>query len=284
MVIALALGSALTFGAADFWGGMASRRAPSAAVVVTAQTISLAVLLTWVLLSPAAAATSDLLWGAASGVAGGAGVLLLYKGLADGRMSVVAPLTGLVAAGIPVVASPLLGEVPSRPALAGIAIALVAIALVSREGERHEADKTVTAMTRRAMVSVAVASGASFGALFLLLDRTSSESGMWPLVTNKTLAIALVGFYGLRVARTGLRVPRSTWSVVVGCAVAGTTAEVMYLLATQKGLVAIAAVLTSLYPASTVLLARFVLHERLRADQLAGFALAGLAVALIALG
>ena len=124
----------------------------------------------------------------------------------------------------------------------------------------------------------------TFGALFLLLDRTSPDSGLWPLVTNKLAAVSLVGFYGLKVAKTGLRIPRPTWPVVVACAIAGTAAEVMYLLATQKGLVAIAAVLTSLYPGSTVLLARFVLHERLRVDQLAGFALAALAVALIATG
>ena len=284
MVVALALGSALTFGAADFWGGLASRRAPSAGVVVTAQALSLPVVLAWCLLSSASAGTADFLWGAASGAAGAAGVLFLYKGLADGRMSVVAPLTGLVAAGLPVIASPLLGEIPSGVALIGILIALGAIALVSREGEVHQDDKTVSNMTRGAMVSVAIASGACFGALFLLLDQASEQAGVWPLVPNKLAAIVVVGVYGTVIARTGLRVPRPALAAVVACAVAGTAAEVLFLLAVQKGLVAIAAVLTSLYPGATVLLARFVLHERLRGDQLAGFALAALAVGLIALG
>ena len=156
-MIALALGSALTFGAADFWGGLASRRAPSAAVVVAAQSLSLPFILGWVLLSPATASGADLLWGAASGAAGAAGVLFLYKGLADGRMSVVAPLTGLIAAGIPVIASPLLGETPGRIALIGIVIALGAIALVSREGG-STATQAPVRMTRSAMVAVAVAS------------------------------------------------------------------------------------------------------------------------------
>lgn len=284
MVIALALGSALTFGAADFWGGLASRRAPSAAVVVTAQSISLPVVLAWCLLSSASGSAGDLAWGAASGAAGAAGVLLLYKGLADGRMSVVAPLTGLVAAGLPVIASPLLGEVPSSLALVGIVIALAAIALVSREGEAHEDDRTVAEMSRGAMVAVAVASGACFGALFLLLDRASEGAGMWPLVTNKLAAIVVVSIYGIAVARTGLRVPRPALAAVLACAVAGTMAEVLLLLSFQKGLVAIAAVITSLYPGATVLLARFVLHERLRPDQLAGFGLAAVAVGLIAFG
>ena len=284
MVIALALGSALTFGAADFWGGLASRRAPSAGVVVTAQSISLPVVLGWCLLSSASAATADLAWGAASGAAGAAGVLLLYKGLAHGRMSVVAPLTGLVAAGLPVIASPLLGEMPSALALVGIAIALAAIALVSREGEPHEDDATVSEMSRASMVAVAVASGACFGALFLLLDQASEHAGMWPLVANKLAAIVVVAIYGIAVVRTGLRVPRPALAAVVACAAAGTMAEVLLLLAFQRGLVAIAAVITSLYPGATVLLARFVLRERLRRDQLAGFALAALAVGLIALG
>ncbi len=284
MVIALALGAALTFGAADFWGGLASRRAPAAGVAVTAQFVGLPVILGWALLSSTSAAAADLLWGAASGAAGAAGVLLLYKGLADGRMSVVAPLTGLVAAGIPVIASPLLGEVPSTLPLVGIVIALAAIALVSREGEAHEEDHTVSEMTRGAMVGVAVASGACFGALFLLLDQASVQAGMWPLVANKFAAVVVLATYGAAIVRSGLTVPRLAVPAVLACAVAGTMAEVFLLLAFQKGLVAIAAVLASLYPGSTVLLARFVLHERLRPDQLAGFGLAAVAVGLIALG
>ncbi|HUR49536.1 MAG TPA: EamA family transporter [Acidimicrobiales bacterium] len=284
MVIWLALGSAITFGAADFWGGLASRRAPSAGVVAVAQVISLPVVLLWCLLSTRSAAGSDLAWGAASGAAGAGGVLLLYKGLADGRMSVVAPLTGLVAAGLPVVVSPLLGELPSALALVGIAIAMAAIALVSRDGEAHADDQTVATMSRGAMVAVAVASGVCFGALFLLLDQAREDASMWPLVANKFTGLLVVGAYGLFVARTGLRVGRSALPLVFGCAVGGAAAEVLLLLAMQNGLVAIAAVITSLYPGSTVLLARFVLHERLRKDQLAGFALAALAVGLIAAG
>lgn len=284
MVILLALGSAITFGAADFWGGLASRRAPVAAVVATAQTMGLPFVVAWCLLGSPSATVADHLWGAASGVAGAGGGLLLYKGLAEGRMSVVAPLTGLVAAGLPVIVSPLLGETPSALALFGIAIALAAIALVSREGEPHADDETVVRMTRAAMVTVAVASGACFGALFLLLDRASEHAGMWPLFANKLAGLVVVAVYGLAVARTGLRVGRAALPLVVACAAAGTAAEVLLLLATQKGFVAIAAVITSLYPGSTVILARFVLHERLRRDQLAGFALAVLAVGLIAAG
>ena len=253
-------------------------------MVVTAQCLSLPFVVGWLLLSPAVADTADLAWGAASGVAGAGGVLLLYKGLADGRMSVVAPLTGLVAAGLPVVASPFLGETPSTLALVGIVIALAAIALVSREGEPHGDDVTTAAMSRIAMVGVGIASGACFGLLFLLIDQASSEAGLWPVAANKLAAIVVVGGYGLFVARTGLRVGRAALPAVVACAIAGTTAEILFLLSTQRGIVAIAAVLTSLYPASTVLLARFVLGERLRRDQLAGFALAGLAVTLIAGG
>ena len=284
MVIALALGSAITFGAADFWGGLASRRGPSAGVVVTAQCLSLPFVVAWLLLSPASATAADFAWGASSGIAGAAGVLLLYKGLADGRMSVVAPLTGLVAAGVPVVVSPFLGETPSPLALFGIVVALAAIALVSREGEAHMEDRTTPTMSRAGMVAVGVGSGACFGVLFLLIDQASPAAGLWPVAANKLAAIAIVGIYGLAVARTGLRVGRTALPAVIACAIAGTTAEILFLLSTQQGFVAIAAVLTSLYPASTVLLARLVLGERMRRDQVAGFALAGLAVVLIARG
>jgi drug/metabolite transporter (DMT)-like permease len=285
LVIALALGSAAAYGAADFWGGLASRRAASSAIVTFTQGSSALVLLIGMALWPSPLTAADLAWGAASGLAGVAGVLLLYKGLADGRMSVVAPLTGLTAAGLPVAFSPFLGEVPGTLALVGIAVALASIVLVSREPSPAGEDPSPgTKMTTAAMVRIGLASGAAFGLLFILLDQTSPASGTWPLVANKLAGFAVVLLQALFLNRSGLRFPRSIWPAVAACAVLGTGAELLYLFATQRGLVAIAAVLTSLYPASTVLLARFVLHERLRRDQLAGFALAAVAVALIATG
>jgi drug/metabolite transporter (DMT)-like permease len=248
-------------------------------VVAFVQSVSVSLLLVGLAVWRSPIVLADLGWGAASGVAGVIGVLLLYRGLADGRMSVVAPLTGLTAAAVPVLWSPFIGEVPGGLALVGIAVALVSIVLVSREPSGNERSYV---LSTPAMVRIALASGVAFGVLFILLDETSPASGNWPLVANKVAAITVVTVLSLFVSRTGLAVPRTAWRLVVVCALAGTAAEVLFLLSTQRGLVAVAAVLTSLYPASTVLLARFVLDERLRRDQLAGFALAAVAVGLIA--
>jgi drug/metabolite transporter (DMT)-like permease len=277
MAVLLALASAATYGAADFLGGLSSRRAPAVAVTLVSQAAGLVVLLGAVAVLGGAPTRADLAWGAASGLAGGAGLLLLYRGLAGGTMSVVAPITAVCAAAVPVGAGLAMGERPSALALTGVVVALLAIVLVSREEAPAAAPRgPVTAAVRTALLA-----GVAFGLFFVLLGRTGDDAGLWPLVAARGGSIALLAVIG-QVAGEPLRVPRAALGGVLAAGILDMTANVLYLLAVREGLLSLVAVLSSLYPASTVLLATVVLRERLHPVQRTGLAAAAAAVALIA--
>ena len=279
----LGLASAFVYGAADFLGGVQTKRSGALAVVVWSQLAGLALLvLALALVADGAARAADLGWGAAAGVGGGAGVALLYRGLAVGRMSVVAPVTAVGAAAIPVAVGVALGERPSVPALAGVGIALLAIALVSSIPERLTPGQAQTAWWRRPGLAEAAGASAAFALFFVCLDRTGADAGLWPLLAARTsilvaLAAAAVSGASLRPAAG------SGWAVAL-VGLADMTANLLYLLAARRGMLSIVAVLVCLYPASTVLLARVVLGERFARTQLAGLATAVLGVGLIAIG
>ncbi len=277
MAVLLALASAATYGAADFLGGLSSRRAPAVAVTLVSQAAGLVVLLCAVAVLGGSPTRADLAWGAASGLAGGVGLLLLYRGLAGGTMSVVAPITAVCAAAVPVGAGLAMGERPSALALTGVVVALLAIVLVSRE----EAPAGAPRGPGTAAVRTALLAGVAFGLFFVLLERTGDEAGLWPLVTARGGSIALLAAIG-QVAGEPLRVPRAALGGVLAAGILDMTANVLYLLAVREGLLSLVAVLSSLYPASTVLLATVVLRERLHPVQRTGLAAAAAAVALIA--
>ncbi len=284
MSILLALASAVTYGSADFLGGMASRRAPALVVVAVSQVFGLALLLAALPLLPAAhPSAADFAWGALAGVAGGAGILFLYRGLAAGPMSIVAPVTAACAATIPVPAGLALGERPGRAALAGVAVAIVAIALVSRQRSRAAGGRQPEGRCARAALTTAVTAGVAFGAFFILLDRASTQAGLWPLVGSRAGSFLLYGSVALA-TNTALRLPRAALRTTLSAGVLDMAANVFYLVALRHGLLSIVAVLTSLYPASTVVLARVVLKERMSPLQLGGIACAAVAVVLIAGG
>lgn len=280
MAIVLALAAAAAWGWSDFLGGVASRSAGPIAVTVTSQLIGAVPLLVVALALPGTTvAGSDLVLGAAAGAGGGAGVLLLYRGLSIGRMSVVAPITAAGAAAVPVVWGVLAeGEHPSAAAWAGVALALVAIWLVSRTSS----DGPVTAPTA-AGVFDAIGAGLGFASTFIVLARTGADSGLWPLVPMKLVTVVLVG--GLAVGlRRPVAVPRGLLRTVTAVALLDAAAVTAYLLASRRGLLALVAVVGSLYPAGTVLLARARLGETIRGIQGAGLALAAAGVVLIAVG
>lgn len=277
MAVILALASAVTYGAADFLGGLTSRRAPAVAVTLASQATGLTVLLLVLLVLPGSPSPADLAWGAASGLAGGVGLLLLYHGLAGGTMSVVAPVTAVTAAALPVAAGLVMGERPSAAALAGVALALLAIVLVSREGDTAGAPRTGST----AAIRTALLAGLSIGLFFILLERTGEAAGLWPLVAARGASITLLVAIGVA-AHQDLRVSRRALPGVLAAGVLDMLANVLYLLAVREGLLSLVAVLSSLYPASTVLLATVVLGERLHPLQRTGLAAAAAAVALIA--
>ncbi len=283
MYALLALSSAVLYGAADFVGGLTTRRANTIAVVVVSQLAGLVLLALTVPFLPAASPSSgDFTWGAAAGLMGGSGVALLYKALAIGTMGMVAPTTAVCAVAIPVVAGVLLGERPAPLATAGIALAMAAIVLVSQQPAGSSAN-SVPSRSRFHLppgLALALLSGVAIGLFFLALARTSGSAGMWPLVAARTTSvtlfalIALVGGYSLR-----LRAPVGAMSA--GGGVLDMLANVLYLVATRYGALTIVVTLSSLYPASTVVLARVVLGERLSRVQQAGIVCALAAVAMI---
>ena len=277
MAVVLALASALVYGAADFCGGMASRRATAFVVVALSQAAGLVALLLVLPLVGGSPTGADLAWGAAAGLAGSGGLVLFYRALAAGVMSVVAPVTALTAAAVPVLVGLLLGERLAPWSAIGISLALVAVVLVAAEG-----GLPTLRSARSAGLLPALAAGLGFGVFFVMLDQTRPESTLWPLVASRSVSVALVLLLGAAL-RSSLRIRGRTALLVVLAGVLDMAANALFLAATQQGQLAITGVLASLYPVSTVVLAQLVLRERLVRAQLAGLAAAAVAVVLISL-
>ena len=278
MSVILALASAVVYGASDFLGGLSSRRAAVLGVVVLSQLsglVALLALLPW-LGGPVGAA--DLAWGAAAGLAGATGLMVFFRALATGVMSVVAPVTAVTAAAVPVVVGLIGGDAIGPAAAVGILLALVAVVLVSAEG-----GLSALRTARPTSLVPALAAGVTFGVFFVLLDRISADAGITPLAATRLASIVLV----LLIAGAGrrpLRVGRAALPLVVASGLGDMTANALFLLATQQpGQLAITGVLASLYPVSTVVLAQLVLRERLAGVQVAGLGTAVAAVVLITL-
>jgi len=282
MAYLLALASAALYGAADFLGGLASRRASTIAIVVVSQLAGMALLAAFLPFLPAAApAGRDLAWGVAAGLSGGTGVALLYRALAIGTMAVVAPTTAVCAVVIPVAAGLLLGERPAFLTGVGIVLAIVAIVLVS--GQQTADGRVTPAGGGRSLppgIALALASGVAIGFFFLSLARTSPAAGLWPLLVARVVSVALFGAFGLA-ARRGFSMPRAVLLTAVLGGVLDMLANALYLIAARQGPLSVVVTLSSLYPASTVVLARVVLHERLSFAQVVGIACAFVAVVLI---
>ena len=287
MVYLAALASSVLYGAADFLGGLASKRASTPWVVSISQASGLVVLLATVGLLPAADPTiPDVLWGAAAGLAGTLGVGLLYRALAIGTMGVVAPITAVCAVALPVLVSLGRGEWPGPFALAGIGLAMVAIVLVSQQPPVMPA--AGPAADRRGLppgVPHALLSGVAIGLFFVIIAEARPESGLWPLVGARAGAVPFCLLAGVLSRGHPLRsMPRRAVLTAAGAGIVDMTANVLYLLASRMGSLAVVVTLSSLYPASTVVLARAVLGERLHRTQMIGMACALVAVALIVAG
>lgn len=278
MAALLAMISAVTFGVADFLGGFASRRATAWTVVVGAQFAGLTLLVVLLpVLPPATYDAADLAWGGAAGVVGALGLTQFFRALASGSMSVVAPIAAVVTGAVPVVAGVALGERPGFVAWIGIALALPAIVLISRE----HVDVPVK-LTRPVLVAALVA-GASFGVFYVLIDRTGDGAGIQPLVAARVVSVCLIGSVGVwtsRLARPGAR----TSALVAASGVLDMSANVAFLYSVREGLLALGSVISAMYPASTLVLARVVLGERLHRPQLIGLVGAAVAVGLVAAG
>lgn len=295
MAVLLGLAVAAVYGAADFLGGLSAKRSPVTVVVVVSQICCLPLLAVLVALVGGNPTPRSLALGAAAGSVGAVGLWCLYRGLSVGRMSVVAPITAVGAATVPVAWGLAGGERPSATALVGVAIAIVAVALISRSptpagtdaaagGGRASRRSRAGAVSIDRAILLALVAGAAFGTVFVLLDATGPDASFWPLVAGRTASILLLLTVTVATGQTLARPPWALLPTIAGAGALDLTANALYLLATRRGLLSLVAVLSSLYPVSTVLLARTVLGERLAAQQVVGLALALVGVVLIAAG
>jgi drug/metabolite transporter (DMT)-like permease len=286
LAILLALGSACGYGASDFAAGLAARRASIIQVTLVSQIVSV------IVIGAGLAATGGgqptvraVAWGMAAGLAGVGGALALYLGFRSAAFSIAGPLSSVGAAGFSVLAGLALGERPTYLALAGIILALPAIVGVSASGRSGAAPSPEKPARKRLPegVGAGLAAGAGFAMLFIGLDQAGSGSGLWPVFCGQCTGLAAVAIVA---GITGnLHLPRgsgATLAAVTG--LTGAPATIGYFLATHHGLLAVTAVITSLYPAVTILLARMAAGEKLSAARLAGLCLAAAAIALIAVG
>ncbi|MBV8284749.1 MAG: EamA family transporter [Candidatus Eremiobacteraeota bacterium] len=264
------------YGSADFLGGLAAKRGPMLTVTLAAQAIGLVCLLGVVPFYGGHPARAELLWSAAGGIFGGIGIALLYHALAIGKMGVVSPVTAIVAAAFPVTAGVVRGDPLAWFQKLGIAVALAAVVLVSLSKEDGGEREIATTGVKEA-----IASGIALGILFLALGAGQRSGGFDGLLAARIGSVACLLVLAV-VLRVPLRPPRLAFGAIVASGAIDMAANVCYVIAAQTGALAIASVLTSLYPASTVFLARFVLGERLAAVQKTGVALALIGVALIA--
>lgn len=275
--IALALLSSFAYGAADFSGGLAARGAHVLRVLVISSPASLLIaVLAWPLVGAHFSAWA-ISWGAVSGLVSAASFGLLYYTLALGPMSVLSPITAVMSAALPAAIGLLTGDHLTAAAVIGLALALAAVVIISAGPTTHGQRPTTTALV------LAVGAGAAIAVQLICFDLAPHNSGVAVLVINRAVTAAVVlAAAGAARDRLGDRRPSTTASSAAGALVA--LANLAFLLAVHQGQLAIVAVISALYPAGTVLLARAILDERVTSRQIAGLTVGAIAVALLATG
>lgn len=285
--VVLALLCAAAYGASDFIGGVVSRRSSAWPVAFVVQSASAASLLLAAPFVPSTAGANDLAWGVAAGLGSGVGVSFLFRGFAAGRMSVVAPLSGVGAAVLPVLTGLALGERFGLLVLLGLVVAIPGIWLVSAgedaPGEPHPDSGPARQSPVDNGVLDGLLAGVGFAVTFIGLGQVSEGAGLWPLVATQLSSMMTVPLLALAFAVRVFPVPRSAlraWYAGPFSAAAG----LAFYLATTQGLLSVAAVLASLYPAVTILLAVLLLRERIGRGQVVGLLLCGVCVTLVTAG
>lgn len=277
MGILLALGAAVGYGLSDFVGGFASRRTSAWPVAFLGSLTAGALAVVMALVADGSAGRHDLFWGAVAGVGTGFGSAMLYRGLAAGRMAVVGPVSAVVAAVLPVIVGVGTGERPSLLVWLGIALALPGIALAASAPSEGHAPHDFAA------IRDGVLAGVGFGLTFVGLGRVGSDAGLWPFALSQAAAVVVIAALA-----TGLRERwrpargADAWGLLAGAL--SCSAQLGFLLAARSALLSVSSVLTSLYPAVTVLLAVALLRERISLVQATGLALCAGTVALVAAG
>lgn len=267
--------SALIWGAADFTGGIASRKTGAFRVVLFGEFVGMLVLI------PVALAVGEAIpdaksWvqAAVAGTLGTLGLLLLYHSLATGTMSVAGPVSALMAAILPVVVGSFTEGIPSGLTLMGFALALLAVWFVSQNqaGPRN-------ILAHLTDLRLPLLAGVGFGCYFVLIHSAARESTLWPMLVSRGAGLMVVALFIL-LRRDSYRVPRSAWPIIALNGILDIGGNAFYILAGQSGRMDVSAVLSSLYPGATVVLAWFVLKERLSRTQWFGIGAALVAIVL----
>lgn len=283
LAIIFGLAAAAGWGAGDFSGGLASRRGDLYVVILISQLFSVTLLALLALISgETVPAGRDLLTGGVAGVVGAVGLVALYRALAGTAMGLVAPLTAVVAAGLPVVVAAFTEGLPIPRHMAGFAAALAGVWFIARGGA-----STAGMMVRPRDLLLPLLAGAAFGAFFILIDSVSDRAIYWPLVAARVASITFIAS-AILANRHFLHTPvgagplRAQLPLILLTGVLETSGNVFFALATAAGRLDVASVLASLYPAGTVLLAWLILKERLAPWQWVGVAASLGAIVLIA--
>jgi drug/metabolite transporter (DMT)-like permease len=273
--IMFGLGAAVAWGAGDFVGGLASRKASALRVVMYGEFVGFALLVVVSLLFPQRIPEANVfLLAAAAGVAGSLGLLCLYHSMAVGQMSIAAPVSALLAALLPVVVGAFTEGLPKPTQFIGFGCALGAVWLISQN------DGTKPRLERLADLRVPLAAGLCFGAYFVLMHLATRNDTLVPMITSRGAGAAFLALF-VALRREGWGVPRAAWGLVGANGVIDVLGNFFYILAGQAGRLDVAAVLSALYPGGTVILARLILKERINWKQTIGILAALTAIALM---
>ena len=275
MTVVLGLFAAVFYGVGDFAGAIACRRYNAITVLLHSYPVGAVLMALMLPAFPGTVSGRVVVFGVLGGLAGLLGVAVMYQLMVSAPMNVISPVTAVLAAVVPVGVGVALGERPAASAWAGIVLGFVAVVLVSRTTEDHPHGR----LPPRTL-ALACLAGVGFGLYFVFLARAGHGSGLWPLLVSRIASTVLIlPLAGVR--RAFRRVTGVTLAVAAAAGVCDALANMFFLLAARAGLLSLASVLTSLYPAVTVLLAVGLLHEHVSRVQRAGLALAAASIVLI---
>jgi drug/metabolite transporter (DMT)-like permease len=275
-VVVLGLAAALAWGTGDFAGGLASRRAPLLGVTFFIQAIGVVLAFgIWAWRGEPMPGLADIAWASLAGIAAAAGIVGLYGALAAGPMSIVAPLVGVVGASVPVVVGITLEGLPSWIAVVGIALAILAVLLVGGSASSGDGG--------RRGIPLGLMGGIGIGVYSVAVSRVGDGLVFGPLFVARVVA-TIVFIVVISVTRGEWRIPRPSWGIVAGVGLIDLLGNASFVAATQVGDLAVATVLGSLYPITTVVLAAIILRERITPRHAIGIATAAIAIGCIAAG
>ena len=277
MTLIISLCAALFYGVADYSGSRGARVANSASITFVGQAaalclLSVYLLITWSTPPP----LESWLWTTGAGFGGAIALVSFYQAMSKGSMTVIAPIAAVIGLSVPVIAGFLQGERPKTVAWVGIAIAVVAVALVGDVLDKHDLPTSMNA------IWMAIAAGFGFGMIFVCMAQASHDHGVWPLFCQRLVSVPTVALLAFAQTRK-IGVPRSAIGFALAAGILDTSANGLYLLATHTGMMSLVSVITALYPVSTVVLAMKFDHERLHRSQAVGMALAATSLVLVSM-